>query len=78
MKNKKPFFSDKSLEPKDQTQDYQVIFEFVQCGNSIKVSALDMATKIEVCITAPHSASQTYMEQMALKKLQYVLKKQRS
>lgn len=56
-------------------QKHDVIFEFIQWGNCIKVIAIDVISGIEVTIIGPKAASQKYLEQTALAKLQYVLKK---
>lgn len=53
----------------------EVIFEFHQIGNSIKVTAFDPATLVEVSIVGPTSASETQLRSTALRKLEYVLKR---
>lgn len=53
----------------------EVIFEFQQIGNSVKVTAFDPATLVEVSIVGPTTATETQLRATALRKLEYVLKK---
>lgn len=53
----------------------EVIFEFIQVGNSIKVTAVDPATLTEVSIVGPLTASEAQLRATALRKLEYVLKR---
>lgn len=53
----------------------EVIFEFMQVGNSVKVTAMDPATLVEVSIVGPPTATETQLRATALRKLQYVLKR---
>jgi len=55
--------------------DREVIFEFVQVGNLMKVTAMDTQTLTEISIHGPASATQDVLKQNALKRLEYVLKK---
>lgn len=55
----------------------EVLFEFVQVGNAVKVSAIDSASGVEVSIVGSASLSRYTLQQAALRKLQYVLKKRR-
>ena len=52
-----------------------VIFEFIQAGNSIKVVAVDVTTGLEVSIVGPKTASQKYLQQTARAKLKHRLQK---
>lgn len=54
-----------------------VYFEFVSLGNSVKVSAIDGESGIEVSIVGPTSASRAELEHLALKKLEHALEKRR-
>ncbi|MBI3452247.1 MAG: serine hydroxymethyltransferase [Rhodospirillales bacterium] len=47
----------------------EVIFEFRSIGNSVKVSAIDSETQIEVSIVGPTSASEASLRATALRKL---------
>ena len=47
----------------------EVFFEFTAIGRSVKVSALDAATGIEVSVVGPASASQADLQRLALQKL---------
>lgn len=53
----------------------EVIFEFIPVGASMKVTAVDVETAIEVSIVGPSSAAQTELENLAVRKLRYVLEK---
>lgn len=53
----------------------EVIFEFVQHGASVKVTAMDPGTLVEVSIVGPASAGQATLKATALNKLKYVLAK---
>lgn len=61
--------------PSSGQQKRDVIFEFIQLGNCIKVVAIDTMTGLEVTIMGPKTASQTYLERTALAKLRYALNK---
>ncbi len=48
----------------------EVIFEFTPIGGSVKVTAIDVATGIEVAVVGPAAASsQRELERIALQKL---------
>lgn len=51
----------------------EVIFEFIQHGTSVKVTAMDPETLVEVSIVGPASAGQAVLKANALNKLKYVL-----
>ncbi len=53
----------------------EVIFEFYQIGNSVKVSAVDPASLVEVSIVGPANAPRAQLQRVALRKLKYVLAK---
>jgi hypothetical protein len=50
-----------------------VIFEFTTIGNSVKVSAMDPETLVEVSIVGPAGAPQAHLRAAAVSKLNYVL-----
>jgi hypothetical protein len=52
-----------------------VYFEFLTLGNSVKVSAIDSASGVEVSIVGPTTASRTELEHLVLKKLEHALEK---
>jgi len=52
-----------------------VIFEFQQHGNSVKVTAIDVDSLVEVSIVGPAGAGQAALKAVALNKLKYVLAK---
>ena len=47
----------------------EVLFEFVQLGQQMRVAAIDSETGAEVVVIAPLSATPTQMQQLALAKL---------
>lgn len=53
----------------------EVIFEFRQVGRSVKVSAIDVATQVEISVIVPAGASEAIMREQALRRLDYVLAK---
>jgi hypothetical protein len=55
----------------------EIIFEFVQVGTAVKVTALDAASGIEASIVGDPSVGEAALKRLALRKLDYVLAKQR-
>lgn len=53
----------------------EVIFEFIQLGGAVKVTALDTASGIEASIVGDPAAGEAALKRLALKKLDYVLAK---
>jgi hypothetical protein len=47
----------------------EVYFEFTTIGRTVKVSAVDAATGVEVSVMGPASASQSELQRVALQKL---------
>ncbi len=56
----------------------EVIFEFMQVGNSVKVTALDAETLIEVSIVGSPMAPRSHLRATALRKLRYVMRRRRA
>ena len=54
---------------------HEVLIEIVTLGGSAKVSAIDPVTGTEVSITGPASADPASLKAVALRKLEFVLKK---
>ncbi len=52
------------------------LVEFQSIGNSVKVSALDPVTLVEVSIVGPSTASEAELSALAVRKLEYMLRKQ--
>lgn len=52
-----------------------VIFEFHQIGNSVKVTAVDEATGVEVSIVGPSSGLRSDLEKVARAKLMRALER---
>ncbi len=53
----------------------EVIFEYRQVGNIMRVTAMDTATMTEVVIQCPVNAGELAFQKNALMRLEYVLKK---
>jgi hypothetical protein len=54
----------------------EVLFEFTQLGQQMRVAAIDAATSTEVIIIAPLTASRLQMQNIALAKLRRKLGQQ--
>lgn len=54
------------------------IIEYIPMGHYIKVSAVDQATGTEVSIVGDPHASERELEDLAIKKLKYVLAKKQA
>lgn len=57
--------------------DGEVLVEFYRVGNSVKVSAIDVMTYVEVSIIAPTDSTEKQMTDTVLQKLNYVLAKRK-
>lgn len=57
--------------------DKDIIIEFYPYGSVVKVSAMDPATLTEVSIVGDPARGKAYLKQLALKKLRYVLAKEK-
>ena len=55
----------------------EVIIEFQQIGNSVKVTAVDPESQIEVSIVGPSGAGEEMLKRTAIRKLEYVIDKRR-
>ncbi|MFT5485783.1 MAG: hypothetical protein ACI9JL_002840 [Paracoccaceae bacterium] len=53
----------------------EVIVEFQQIGNAVKVTAIDTKSMVEVSIMGPASAGEELLKRNAINKLNYVLSK---
>jgi Domain of unknown function (DUF6898) len=56
-------------------EEREVIYEFVQVGGTVKVTAVDCATGIEASIVGDPAAGETALKLLAQRKLDYVLAK---
>lgn len=56
----------------------EVIFEFHRIGNAVKVSAVEAASGVEVSIVGDPSVGETALKRLALRKLDYVLRRRQS
>ena len=57
--------------------DGEVLFEFTQVGQMMRVAAIDEATGIEVVVITPVNAHRGHMQRLALAKLQRRLVEER-
>jgi hypothetical protein len=53
----------------------EVIFEFFPIGPYMKVTAMDVVSLTEISIQGPATASEGVLQQQALKRLEYVMRK---
>jgi hypothetical protein len=51
----------------------EVIYEFFRLGNSVKVSAVDTQSMVEVSVVGPATATEASLRHAALRKLEFVL-----
>lgn len=56
-------------------RDDEILLEFHRIGNYVRVCAVDPVTFTEISIQGPVTASQADLGRMAIRRLQYVLKK---
>jgi Domain of unknown function (DUF6898) len=56
----------------------EVLIEMIQVGNAVKVTAIDPVSGIEASIVGSPSMSEEILKRNAVRKLNYVLKKQRN
>lgn len=54
----------------EQAQPGEVYFEFIVIGTTVRVSALDGITGLEVTVIGPAGAAKADLERLALAKLQ--------
>lgn len=53
----------------------EIILEMAPVGSIVKVSAVDVASLTEISIQGPASAGEEVLKRNAIKRLEYVLKK---
>ena len=58
-----------------QPPQRMVYFEHIALGGSVKVTAIDSMTAVEVSIVGPASAAKSDLERVALRKLEARLKR---
>lgn len=56
----------------------EVLLEFQRIGNAVKVVAVDPESLIEVTIMGPSGAGEEALTRVAVRKLEYVLKKRKT
>lgn len=59
----------------DPATGREVLVEFQQVGNAVKVTAVDTKSMVEVSIMGPASAGQEMLKRNVINKLNYVLSK---
>ncbi len=57
-------------------EEREIIFEFLQIGGAVKVTAVDAATGTEATIVGDPAAGETALKRLARQKLDYVLARQ--
>lgn len=60
---------------KHNLQGREVIIEFHQIGNLVKVTAMDTSSLTEIVIQGPVNVGEAVLKANAMKRLEYVLKK---
>ncbi len=58
-----------------ETGESDVLLEFLQLGPTVKVTAIDPVSLVEVSIVGPSNAGEAALKRAAIDKLRYVLKK---
>lgn len=58
-----------------QGANREVLIEFQQVGNAVKVTAVDTETLVEVSMMGPASAGEEVLKRNVINKLNYVLAK---
>lgn len=61
---------------RDSGGEREVYFEFTAVGQTVRVSAIDGATGLEVVVIGPVTASEADLKRLALNKLKMRLKKE--
>jgi len=59
----------------DPATGREVLVEFQQIGNAVKVTAMDTKSMVEVSIMGPASAGEEVLKHNVINKLNYVLSK---
>jgi hypothetical protein len=62
----------------NDTPEGEVIFEFLRIGNSVRVSAVHVATDTEITLVGAPSVGEYGLKLAALRKLNYVLAQKRN
>lgn len=60
---------------KESLNGREVIIEFYQVGNVVKVSAMDTKSLTEISIQGPANTPEQTLKNNAMKRLEYVLRK---
>ncbi len=63
--------------PKGSEFNGEAIIELIQQGRFVKVTAIDPVTGIEASIVGDPAATQQKLQQLAIKKLAYVINKKK-
>lgn len=56
----------------------EILFEFRQIGSSLRVAAIDAESGLEVTLVGPAGAGEAALKQLAIRKLEYVRRRQAS
>lgn len=60
---------------KDILPGREVLFETKAIGNAVRVAAMDAVSATEIVISCPKGTPEGHMQMMALKRLEFVLRK---
>ncbi len=63
------------MKPANPLDDRDILLEFVPIGPYVKVTAIDTKTLTEASIQGPKNAPQSVLKTNALKRLEYVMRK---
>jgi hypothetical protein len=63
------------MKPANPLDNREILFEFVPIGPYMKVTAFDVKTLTEASIQGPKNAPQSLLQNNALKRLEYVMRK---
>ena len=64
------------MAPRGRARRRNYLLEFRAIGSSVKVSAIDPVSLVEVCIVGSTKVSEAELSRLAVRKLKYVLRKQ--
>ncbi len=59
----------------ENMKNREVLFEYRQIGNLMRVTAVDVATMTEIVVQCPVSAGEALFQKQGLARLEYVLRK---
>lgn len=63
------------MKAKSPLEGREILLEFIPIGSYVRVTALDTVSLTEVAIQGPKNAAQSVLKANALKRLEYVMRK---